>query len=297
MFLVDILEQQQRQNEALEYILGKPKLYNIKHIEYLNKDEYRLYEIPFIVGQSTSFSKAQYEEVDGIQINKSTGKQRTNESIEHTNKSSLNRTKQKIYDYAFSNDWSNGWFFTLTFDNAKIENRYDYDICYKRIYQFLKNIKDYNPDCKYLFVPEQHKDGAWHFHGILTNCDNLKMVDSGKYAKGKKIYDHEVKGSKKIYNVNTRSWKYGFTTATKIEDTNKVSSYITKYITKDMIKNTSGKHRYIYSKNLDIPIVSNELDDIKAVENLLTANKNFDYKKVYACDSTSNTITYIHIKK
>lgn len=70
-------------------------------------------------------------------------------------------------------------------------------------------------------MPERHKDGACHFHGLLTNCDNLKMVDSGKFSKGKHIYNHEVKGSKKIYNINSRNWKYGFTTATKIEDTKK----------------------------------------------------------------------------
>lgn len=30
-------------------------------------------------------------------------------------------------------------------------------------------------------MPERHKNGAWHFHGLLTNCDNLKTVDSGKF--------------------------------------------------------------------------------------------------------------------
>ncbi len=284
MSLIDELDERQKQKKAFEYLMGMPQVYNIKHIEYLNKEEYRLYEIPFTVGRSTSSVKTEYEEIDGKQINKLTGKERTKESIEHSNITSLNRTKQKIYDYAFSNDWSNGWFITLTFDKEKVESRYDYDICYKRINTFLKVLKRNNSDAKYLFVPERHKDGAWHFHGIITDCDNLKLDDSGKFAKGKKIYDHEVKGSKKIFNVNTRNWKYGFTTATKVEDTNKVSSYITKYITKDLIKNSEGKHRYIYSKNLDTPIISNQLDNVKATETLLSVNKNFDYKKKCVCN-------------
>ena len=44
-----------------------------------------------------------------------------------------------------------------------------------------------------------------------------------------------------------------FTTATKIESTEKVSNYITKYITKELITMSKGQHRYLYSKNLAKP--------------------------------------------
>ena len=56
-----------------------------------------------------------------------------------------------------------------------------------------------------------------------------------------------------IYNINKRSFKYGFTIATKIESTEKVSNYITKYITKELITMSKGQHRYLYSKNLAKP--------------------------------------------
>ena len=295
--LIDILNEQQKQQNDLNYLLGKPIFYNLKHIEYLNSEEYRIYEYPF-KSEACQTDKIEYIDIDGVQYNKITGQQRTDESIEHSKNSSLSRTKQKIYDYAFCNDWSDGWFLTFTFDNDKVENRYDYDICYKRINTFLRVLKRNNSDCKYLIVPERHKDGAWHFHGLLTNCDNLKMVDSGKFSKGKHIYNHEVKGSKKIYNINSRNWKYGFTTATKIEDTKKVSSYITKYITKDLIETTKGKHRYIYSKNLDLPIITNTFEtDNDLTEQLLTQhNNNFEYEKKYASDRFG-TIKYIHLKK
>lgn len=62
-----------------------------------------------------------------------------------------------------------------------------------------------------------------------------------------------MKGGEKIYNIDTKSFKYGFTTATKIRDTDKVSNYITKYITKKLVCMTKGRHRYLYSKNLEKP--------------------------------------------
>jgi len=73
------------------------------------------------------------------------------------------------------------------------------------------------------------------------------LVDSGT-----------VKNGKPIYNINSRSFKYGFSTVSKIEDTKKVSAYITKYITKDLVEHTKGQHRYLFSKNLDTPTVSTD---------------------------------------
>mgnify|MGYP004663997153 FL=1 len=122
--LIDILNEQPKQQNDLNYLLGKPIFYNVdlKHIEYLNSEEYRIYEYPF-KSEVCQKDKVQYIDVDGVQYNKLTGQQRTDESIEHSKNSSLSRTKQKIYDYAFCNDWSNGWFLTFTFDNEKVENR------------------------------------------------------------------------------------------------------------------------------------------------------------------------------
>ena len=266
----------------------KPEYYNLKKVEYLNCEEYRLYKIPVVSGVKQITSKTEYEEKDGIQYNRETGEQRTEESINHSLYTSLNRTKQKIYDYALANDWTNGYFFTITF-NPDFVDSFNYDECYKRIYQFLKNVKAQNKDFKYIFVPEFHKSGRIHFHGLGTNCENLIFVDSGK-----------VKNGKKIYNINMRSYKYGFTTVTKVQDTNKVSSYITKYITKELITNTKGKHRYLFSKNLDAPTVSTELvydEDKEFNEMLIEHNKNYQYKKVSGGDNSPNTITYYHLKK
>jgi len=85
-------------------------------------------------------------------------------------------------------------------------------------------------------VPEQHKSGRWHFHGLISSADDISLG----------ISESNVKG---IYNMH--GFKYGYTTATKVQDTKRVSTYISKYITKEVADLTVGRHRYIKSNNLD----------------------------------------------
>lgn len=154
---------------------------------------------------------------------------------------SLNQTKNRIYKIARSNTWD--WFITLTFDRNKNDSS-EYDIIVKRLHIFLNNIQKRKcPNLKYLIVPELHADGKhYHFHGLLSDCDGLNFKFSGKYDK---------KSSKPIFNI--LNWSYGFTTATRVEDTQKVSSYITKYITKENVNILKEKRRYYASRNIDKP--------------------------------------------
>lgn len=151
---------------------------------------------------------------------------------------SLNRTKSKIYTYARCVNWE--WFVTFTFSSEKTD-RYDYDECSRLVRRWLNNQRRNAPDLQYLLVPEQHKDGAWHFHGLLANIGKMKFSDSGKKdKKGKKIY-------------NMAKWSNGFTTATAVTDVYKVSKYIGKYITKELCEMTKGKQRYFVSQNMPDP--------------------------------------------
>ena len=138
----------------------------------------------------------------------------------------------------------------------------------------------------YLVVPEQHKDGAWHFHGLFSNCEGLTMVDSGiKYDDNRNVY-------------NIIDFKLGFTTALKSDGDPRISSYLVKYITKELITMSKGQHRYLYSKNLAKPQSETLFEeDLKFMELLLSKNKNLvKIKKVKDEDSGIET-TYITIKK
>lgn len=134
------------------------------------------------------------------------------------------RSKQKIFDMAFLNDWD--YFITLTFDKKKVGDRKDLDCLKKKTLQTFKDwTKKYN--IKYLLIPELHKDGALHWHGLLRDLNNRIILE-----KTKDFTD----GGREIYNIKSWADYKGFNTAVKIskdiESRSKVSSYISKYISK-----------------------------------------------------------------
>lgn len=168
-------------------------------------------------------------------------KTRTEQDIEHSRNVSMNRTIQKIYEIARSNRWE--YFITLTFDPQK-HNSKNYDYITGIMHDWLKDLKkNYAPDLIYLIVPELHLDGQkYHFHGLFANCGDIPFIDSGHYINGELIY-------------NIGAYKFGWSDATKVKDTFRVSSYITKYITKDLCSVTMGKKRYWCSKNCNRPLI------------------------------------------
>jgi len=150
------------------------------------------------------------------------------------------RTINSIYDIARCNRWD--WFFTFTFAPDKVKDRYDYAELSKTMTFWLNNVRKRKcPDMVYLVVPEQHKDGAWHFHGLFSNCSGLTMADSG----------HKDSQDRIIYNIT--DFKLGFTTATPVSDSEKACSYLVKYITKELCAATPNMRRYWASKNCNRP--------------------------------------------
>ena len=235
-------------------------------------------------------------------------------------KSSLNRSKRMIYDYGRSNVWE--WFFTLTFARVEQFTAENYSECSEKVRMWFKNIrKRYCPNLRYLIVPEQHESGEWHFHALVSNCDELtfvKAVNNQKYRKDKNT--HEILLDEKgqpvpnkyfgdylrtsypdgdfIYNIE--QYKNGFSTATRIKDTRKAVSYVVKYITQDLCECTFGKRRYLPSLNLELPKISyiggmaDRLDElILELEYHYGAKLSIQHMKSYDVDVENyhNTIT------
>jgi len=161
---------------------------------------------------------------------------RSLEDAERSLRSSRNRTKRNLFYDARSNVWE--WFVTFTFAPDKVD-RFDYDAVVGKMHGWLCNIKKSFPDMKYIVVPELHKDGAYHFHGLFANCDNLDFKESGKFDKNGNM----------IYNIGR--YRYGWSTAEVVIDTQCVSNYIGKYITKELCAVTFGRKRYWKSRNLE----------------------------------------------
>lgn len=152
---------------------------------------------------------------------------------------SLNRAKAKIYDYSRANVWE--WFVTLTFSPEKVD-RYDYTKCTKKFSKWLNHIReDAGQDFRYIVVPERHQDGAFHFHGLFAGSETLEITFSGHYTKD----------GQKVYNIG--KYKFGWTTATRVQKNEAVTKYITKYTTKDLMEHIKGKKKYWASRNLNLP--------------------------------------------
>lgn len=220
--------------------------YNVRIRTYpnSNRQQYTFYARSVKRGYSTD-EKDELSETERKQMEHFTkthkNSNRTLEQQQQCIKQSLKNTKNLIYNYARANTWE--WFITLTFDRTKTDAS-DYDIIIRRLSIFMNDLqKRKAPNMKYLIVPELHADGKhYHFHGLLSNVDELHFAFSG----------HFDKSDNPIFNI--KEWSWGFTTATRVKNTESVSKYITKYITKESIAYLKEKNRFYHSRNLDKPV-------------------------------------------
>lgn len=194
------------------------------------------------------------------------------------------RTKQAIYDIAFNNVWE--YFITVTFDGHKVD-RYNYEEVSKKYSQMIKNLKKRKCyDMEYIFVPELHKDDAIHFHGLLKGVSSLNLKNSGKRDNFGRV----------IYNCD--DFSLGFNTLTRISDPSKASTYMTKYITKEICYTLPGKH-YWHSRGLN-KIEENKMmfNDIEKKKVLIASLKQSDdlagyYHTSIETNTFKNDFTYI----
>lgn len=149
---------------------------------------------------------------------------------------SLRRSRQMIKDICLCNEFD--YFCTFTFDQ-KIHDRYNIQHCRHVMECWLRNQRyKHSPDLRYLVVPELHKDGALHFHALISHFN-------GPLRPAK----HKVHG-RTVYNLS--GYRAGFSTAVRIDNHEAVANYVTKYITKDLTV-MFGSKRYFSSNNLVRP--------------------------------------------
>lgn len=144
-------------------------------------------------------------------------------SEEEIQRISLSRTKKSIRELALCNNFE--YFVTLTV-NKNYCDRYDLEICEENLKKLFKKYKRKNPDFFYLFIAEQHKDGAFHFHGLVRGMNSDDFYTNTNNFLSSHFFD-----------------ELGFNSFSKIKNYEKTCNYITKYITKDCCRN---KHNQIY---------------------------------------------------
>lgn len=184
----------------------------------------------------------------------------------------INRAKFQLQRIVKSNLKEFKTFITLTFG----ENITNIDEANHKFHIWRSNIQRIKKDFKYVCVPEFQKRGAVHYH-LLTNIDyNDTTLLS---LEERHIYN---KNSGWQVGKDIKGWKYGHNMAKNMENIN-VIGYITKYMTKDIDNRLWGKHRYLHSRNLVLPVVVyldlDKLDEFSKYVNI--CNLELSYNNTY----------------
>lgn len=158
--------------------------------------------------------------------------------------SAISRAKSVIYQVGVCNDWD--WFCTFTINKEKFD-RYDFKPFYKAFTQWIRDYrKKYKCKIEYCLIPEPHQDGAWHLHGFFRGIPDAHLTD---FVPGM----HPDRLCNKGYkNWGRCSNKFGFCSLGVLRDPIKAAGYVTKYITKDLLKKNRGFGAHLYMCSLGL---------------------------------------------
>lgn len=161
----------------------------------------------------------------------------------------LYKTKNKLRDYAKNNHFDKFW--TLTFD-PKICGASD-DYRFEEMRKWLRKMRDKYGKFNYLAVPERHKSGQIHWH-MMTGYFEPKLIDSGKEYRNIPI-------------LNCPEWEFGFTNIQNVRSKKKISNYVSKYITKDLMDSPArrNKKKYWGSSLLELPEVFSISEEVNGL--------------------------------
>lgn len=255
---------------TIESINGFVELYNTKE---------KVYSSGFTKLKRNSFDTIKGKSKDNSHNGKS-----TDEQLQKYLKKRVKERKEKIIDIAFCNNWL--YFITLTFDTKNKEyfpNGYSHETAIELLKKWINNQHHKNKNMRYILVSEFHKEsGNLHFHGLFNNV-NWSFSSAINPHTGKEI----IQNGCKVYNLN--DYKYGFTTISEIKDTRKVSIYLSKYITKDLIS-LKNKKVFWYSRNLNRPKIYYRYLPMQLKDYL---KDNIDYYNIFEKDNCKIEIAEI----
>lgn len=220
--------------------------------------------------------KVSFDCMKGYCKNNSHNGTMSEEELDYKTKKYLKVVKTNIIDLAYNNQEKFEYFITLTFSDKEIGEKYSHENCIKLLSKWINNQKHQNPKMSYILVPEFHKSGRLHFHGLVGNVPNWKFSKGINAKTGKPI---RING---CYIYNLDNYKLGYTTISKIKDKEKVTNYISKYATKELIT-LKSKKRYWYSRNLEKPKIDYDYIEINLKDYL--KEKDVKYYDVFQTDN------------
>lgn len=211
--------------------------YNVGILKKYNENLYRLIALKSL-------------RIKGYEQQGDKGKKNTAKNSEKLPES-ISRTRSKIYELAMCNNWTH--FITLTL-SPEYHDRHDLDSFHRKLSKWLNN---YNfrkgTNIKYLLIPEQHEDGAWHMHGFLMGLpyDHMKeftLLDNIP-AKMKAM----IRAGRKLFNWPAYAINFGWVSMEQLQNRDNCAKYVSKYITKQQQTGSIAvnDHLYYCSKELN----------------------------------------------
>lgn len=233
----------------MRFLFNKNDVYNTRFFLYnYNGNDFRIVKIKNCRNSGFEEKKKEEKQLGIFDYNS-----------EEVKRCSLSRTKRNIRELALCNNFE--YFVTLTV-NSEMCDRFSLDSTQEKLKKILKKIRRNNKNFRYIFITEKHKNGAFHFHGLCSGFDDLYVNENGYYCS--LIFTQE----------------FGFNSFSKIKDYTKCCNYITKYITKECIKNS---HNQIYISSRGLKKATKE--EFKNIDFIPTYTNEYVSMKDFTLDS------------
>lgn len=171
--------------------------------------------------------------------------------------SNLIRARRRVYELCACNDWD----YFCTFTLRPEYDRTDLARWRKDFSQWLRNVRRLTGCAiKYVLVPEQHKNGCWHMHGMFYGLpalevgafapDDIGDLSTDKFTKQLKAADLNKRG---YFCWRRYNKKWGFCSLAPVRSAQACARYVSKYISKDMLGGAldCGAHMYYASQGLN----------------------------------------------
>ncbi len=206
---------------------------------------------------------------------------------------SLSRSRRLIQEYVLCNSFS--LFCTFTFSDAKVNDRTDYKAIKSKLCKAFNNFKNrHDPTFKYLVVPELHKDGAVHFHGVITTpvglCSPLLIPKRGRDGTTRMVNNTPGYMDWPYY-----SERFGFFSCSWIRNYTGCAVYVSKYMTKDLAAWFEKNDQIVmHSKGLNRPELVYMADNEKIPGKLTRDDYDGEFCTVAMRDIWQTAPYYIH---
>ena len=154
------------------------------------------------------------------------------------------RARSMIEQLGACNHWQ--YFVTFTIDPKKYD-RYDFSTFYKAFSKFVMNYRQRKGvKFQYVFVPEQHEDGAWHLHGLINGLPLEHLREFTLEEQLPYYIRDKLQQGQKLYEWCDFADKFGYTIVEPLRKKDRAASYITKYIGKGFSNDDRFKNARLF---------------------------------------------------